>query len=270
MHYYACFHYNTNFLSAAIVEVMEISLLESLLNSFSRFFQLSSCENIECEPVQRYHQKVEEILKLLKEILDLIIDAEIASNEMLQKPFAGLSGSVGDLKVIIEIWQPLMSKIYFVLQVEPLMKNIQRSGLEILELLKSSNQYLPAELSAAIIEHCVQKIKHMGYEQTTATITIAIKDHVEGPGASSETLAKVADSLSLKSNQELLIEAENAAAALLQLCTNSNRFCSMVLQEGAVPPLVALSQSGTPRAREKAQQLLGFFRNQRHNNAGRG
>lgn len=44
---------------------------------------------------------------------------------------------------------------------------------------------------------------------------------------------------------------ENAAAALLQLCTNSNRYCSMVLQEGAVPPLVVLSQSGTPRAKEK-------------------
>ena len=44
---------------------------------------------------------------------------------------------------------------------------------------------------------------------------------------------------------------ENAAAALLHLCTNSNRFCTMVLQEGAVPPLVALSQSGTSRAREK-------------------
>jgi hypothetical protein len=46
---------------------------------------------------------------------------------------------------------------------------------------------------------------------------------------------------------------ENAAAALLQLCTNSSRFCHMVLQEGAVPPLVALSQSGTPRAKEKVQ-----------------
>ncbi|KAG2308133.1 hypothetical protein Bca52824_027881 [Brassica carinata] len=44
---------------------------------------------------------------------------------------------------------------------------------------------------------------------------------------------------------------ENAAAALLQLSTNSGRFCNMVLQEGAVPPLVALSQSGTPRARER-------------------
>ncbi|KAF7130842.1 hypothetical protein RHSIM_Rhsim10G0104900 [Rhododendron simsii] len=63
---------------------------------------------------------------------------------------------------------------------------------------------------------------------------------------------------------------ENAAAALLHLCTNSNRFCSMVLQEGAVPPLVALSQSGTPRAKEKAQALLSYFRNQRHGNAGRG
>lgn len=94
---------------------------------------------------------------------------------------------------------------------------------------------------------------------------------------------------------------ENAAAALLQLCTNSSRFCSMVLQEGAVPPLVALSQSGTHRAKEKvhllltfgfnmsilcftfigqyvtrqfliwsqAQALLSYFRNQRHGNAGR-
>ncbi|CAM0884220.1 unnamed protein product [Alopecurus aequalis] len=62
---------------------------------------------------------------------------------------------------------------------------------------------------------------------------------------------------------------ENAAAALLQLCTNSNRFCSIVLQEGAVPPLVALSQSGTPRAREKAQALLGYFRSQRHGNPAR-
>lgn len=44
---------------------------------------------------------------------------------------------------------------------------------------------------------------------------------------------------------------ENAAAALLQLCTNSHRHRALVLQEGAIPPLVALSQSGTPRAKEK-------------------
>ncbi|XP_074565831.1 U-box domain-containing protein 4-like isoform X2 [Curcuma longa] len=61
---------------------------------------------------------------------------------------------------------------------------------------------------------------------------------------------------------------ENAASALLHLCTNSSRYCSIVLQEGAVPPLVTLSQSGTPRAKEKAQTLLSYFRSQRHGNAG--
>ncbi|KAH9626008.1 hypothetical protein KSS87_016821 [Heliosperma pusillum] len=44
---------------------------------------------------------------------------------------------------------------------------------------------------------------------------------------------------------------ENAASVLLQLCLNSNKFCTLVLEEGAVPPLVALSQTGTPRAKEK-------------------
>ncbi|KAF3571976.1 hypothetical protein F2Q69_00061843 [Brassica cretica] len=56
---------------------------------------------------------------------------------------------------------------------------------------------------------------------------------------------------------------ENAASVLLQLCLNSPKFCTLVLQEGAIPPLVALSQSGTQRAKEKAQQLLSHFRNQR-------
>ncbi|OIV90520.1 hypothetical protein TanjilG_32397 [Lupinus angustifolius] len=36
---------------------------------------------------------------------------------------------------------------------------------------------------------------------------------------------------------------ENSASILLQLCLHSSKFCTLVLQEGAVPPLVALSQS---------------------------
>lgn len=46
---------------------------------------------------------------------------------------------------------------------------------------------------------------------------------------------------------------ENAAAALLQLCTSSNLFCNVVIQEGAIPPLKALLHSGTSRAKEKVQ-----------------
>ncbi|KAL0408007.1 UNVERIFIED_CONTAM: U-box domain-containing protein 4 [Sesamum radiatum] len=87
------------------------------------------------------------------------------------------------------------------------MVNIRSHGLKSLEILKSSSHCLPAELNAESLEHCVQKLKHMGSEQTSLIIMKAIKDHVEDSGASSESLGKVADRLSLKSNQELLIEA---------------------------------------------------------------
>ncbi|KAG8382087.1 hypothetical protein BUALT_Bualt05G0040000 [Buddleja alternifolia] len=185
------------------VERMEISLLRSLLNSITSLFQLSCRESVKCEPVQRYHQKIEEMLKLLEPFLDAIVDAEIASDERVRKACVGLRQSIDELREIFENWQPLMSKVYFVLQVESLMVKIQTLGLEILELLKSSDQCLPTELTATSLE----KLKHIGSEQTSPIITKAIKDHNEGSGASSESLAKVTDSLSLNSNQELLIEA---------------------------------------------------------------
>ncbi|XP_038880839.1 U-box domain-containing protein 4-like [Benincasa hispida] len=53
---------------------------------------------------------------------------------------------------------------------------------------------------------------------------------------------------------------ENAAAALLRVCSTSNKFCIMALQEGVIPPLVALSHSGTRRAKDKAQELLNLLR----------
>lgn len=93
---------------------MEISLLRSLLNSITCFFQLASCESIKSEPVQKYHLKIEEILKFLKPILDAIIDVEIVSDEMLQRAFTGILQSVDELREICENWQPLMSKVYFV------------------------------------------------------------------------------------------------------------------------------------------------------------
>ncbi|CAA2972508.1 U-box domain-containing 4-like [Olea europaea subsp. europaea] len=186
---------------------MAISLLESLLNNITRFFQLASCEGIKYEPVEKYHQKIVERLKLLKPILDAFVDAEIASDEMFQKALARLYQSVGELRERFEKWQPLMSKFYLVLRVESLMTKIETCSLEITELLKPSDQFEAVELSVAPLEHHAQKIKHMGHEGTSSIIMKAIKDHMDGAGASSENLAVLTDILSLKSNQEVLIEA---------------------------------------------------------------
>ncbi|KAL0312414.1 UNVERIFIED_CONTAM: U-box domain-containing protein 4 [Sesamum radiatum] len=106
---------------------MEISLLKSLLNSITSFLQLSSFEGIKSEPLQKYYQKIEQILKLLKPILDAIVGAEIASDEMLQRAFAGLLQSVDELREICETWQPLMSKIYLAQQLLSFFRN-QRHG----------------------------------------------------------------------------------------------------------------------------------------------
>ncbi|KAL9229806.1 hypothetical protein vseg_005235 [Gypsophila vaccaria] len=56
---------------------------------------------------------------------------------------------------------------------------------------------------------------------------------------------------------------ENAAAALWLFCSDSksNRYCKRVLEEGGRPPLVALSISGTARAKEKAIKILDHLRN---------
>ncbi|CAI0430342.1 unnamed protein product [Linum tenue] len=247
-----------------------------------------------------------------------------------------------------------------VLQTEPLLSKIRSLGLDIFQFLKSANDHLLEELSLSYIEVPFSCILHDFF------LLEFFKDQEEGVVTTdSEILVKIAESLSLRTNQEILLEAvaleklkeiadqaekgivangqgidiarisltgseesaahseerlidsiaspsrmeevsesvvaadefplsmrshgrsasaanassprrsygddareipvlvevveldsargkENATAALLQLCTNSNRFCNMVLQEGVVPPLVALSQSGTPRAIEKA------------------
>lgn len=52
---------------------------------------------------------------------------------------------------------------------------------------------------------------------------------------------------------------ENATAALLLLCTHSPRFCNLVIREGVIPPLMALTKSGTVRAKEKVCLFCFLF-----------
>lgn len=94
--------------------VMEISLLKVLLKNISTFFHLPSHENRNSEIVGKYYQKIEEILKLNKPVLESITDSEISSNESLQKEFAGLNQSIDELRELLEDCHPLMSKVYFV------------------------------------------------------------------------------------------------------------------------------------------------------------
>lgn len=93
---------------------MEISLLKVLLRNISSFLQLSSFDNINLDIIQKYYQRAEEILKVLKPILDAIVDSEITSDEVINKAFEEFGQSLDELGELIENWQSLSSKVYFV------------------------------------------------------------------------------------------------------------------------------------------------------------
>ncbi|KAL1194675.1 U-box domain-containing protein 4 [Cardamine amara subsp. amara] len=59
---------------------------------------------------------------------------------------------------------------------------------------------------------------------------------------------------------------EFAILTLLQLCSDSVRNRGLLVREGAIPPLVGLSQSGavSVRAKRKAERLLGYLREPRN------
>ncbi|KAI3818901.1 hypothetical protein L1987_12722 [Smallanthus sonchifolius] len=58
---------------------------------------------------------------------------------------------------------------------------------------------------------------------------------------------------------------EFAVVTLIQLCegVNSVRNRGLLVGEGVIPPLVALSQTGSARAKHKAEKLLGYLREAR-------
>ncbi|KAK7290368.1 hypothetical protein RIF29_04735 [Crotalaria pallida] len=186
---------------------MEISLLKVFVNGISSFLHLSFSGKYNSEPVTKYYQKAEEILKLLKPIIDAIVNSELASDEVLCKMFEELGHAVDELREHIENWHLLSSKVYFVIQAEPLISRIWTSGLNIFEQLKAFHHCLPDELSSEQLEHCVQKLKHLRQDETSSVIKEAIREQSDGVGPSSEVMTKIADSLDLRSNEEVLIEA---------------------------------------------------------------
>ncbi|KAK9012119.1 hypothetical protein V6N11_040188 [Hibiscus sabdariffa] len=210
---------------------METSLLKTLSN-ISLFLKLSSLEKINSEPIWKYYRGAKEILKLLKPIiLNAILASDITSNEALRNAFEELCSSVQELLEQFESWQPVSSKVYLVLKVELLISKIRNSSLEVFQFLKSSVQHLPNDLSSISVE----KIMHAGYEQTSSVIIEAIRDQLDSSEPSSEILVKIAESFSLNSNQETLIEV----IALEKLKENAER-AKKIVEVEFIGQLIAL------------------------------
>uniref|UniRef100_A0A7N0USI9 RING-type E3 ubiquitin transferase n=2 Tax=Kalanchoe fedtschenkoi TaxID=63787 RepID=A0A7N0USI9_KALFE len=198
--------HRTNLQRRKRVGSMEISLVKALLNKIIAFSSLASSDELDPELASQYAHTIDEILKPLRHVFEVFADSGVAADKLLIKSLENLVQLINQVQPLLETWHPLQSKLYFVLQVEPLISEIRMSTLEIFKMLEPFDELLPAELKASVLENSIQEVKHRELDDT-ATCIKQLLDHAVTAGDELNSMAKIVDRLNLKSNQLLLIEA---------------------------------------------------------------
>lgn len=85
--------------------------MKCLINSISRFIHLVSCRTIKPMPIQKHYRTVGGVLKLLKPVLDEVVDFKIHSDEVLYKECGELDIAINEAREFMENWFPKRSKI---------------------------------------------------------------------------------------------------------------------------------------------------------------
>ncbi|RID53797.1 hypothetical protein BRARA_G01167 [Brassica rapa] len=181
----------------------EVSRLRVLLNNISSYLSISSSnDKLSSNPAHKYYSRVEEIAKLLMPLLDNPVVSDVSPSELLNNSFEELSQYVDELREQFESWQPLSSRILYVLRIESLASKMRESSLEVFQLLK----HLPADLVSPSEVDCIELVKLVGREEVSYTIDLALIDQRKGVELTPEVLVKIAESVGLRSNQDILIE----------------------------------------------------------------
>ncbi|KAG9439572.1 hypothetical protein H6P81_019737 [Aristolochia fimbriata] len=141
-------------------------------------------------------------------VIDSIVDSEVTPDAQLDKALRNLDAIIHAALELMESWHQMRSKLYLVLQIERLIMKIQSCGTEIYNLVEPVLVSIPnASKNLACVQHCIQKLLHIGLEEISSVIKEAIKDKVENAIFNSKCLTRISESLCLNSNLELLAEA---------------------------------------------------------------
>ncbi|CAH8337120.1 unnamed protein product [Eruca vesicaria subsp. sativa] len=183
--------------------------ISALVDSIYSFLNLSSSRHIDLDPFEKYYKRVEELLSVLKPVADAaaVLNSDLALEERLWKSFQELTQDVDHSRDLFTNWHAFSSKVYFVLQIESLIPKMRDTIVDTFQFLNSLKNDLPDELRPASLEKCIEKIKHLSYEEISSVIDGALRDQRDGVGPSPEILVKIGENTGLRSNQEILIEA---------------------------------------------------------------
>ncbi|TQE13802.1 hypothetical protein C1H46_000809 [Malus baccata] len=90
---------------------MDIASIKCLINSISRFVHLVSSQTSKRIPIQKDYRTIVDVLKLLKSLLDEVVDFKIPSDDILYKECDELDMAVNGAREFMEKWSPKSSKI---------------------------------------------------------------------------------------------------------------------------------------------------------------
>ncbi|ONK55632.1 uncharacterized protein A4U43_UnF720 [Asparagus officinalis] len=183
---------------------MDKKFIGGLINSISRLIHLVACQTIKSSDLQGIRYIVC-VLKLLKPVLDEVLDTEIPSDEQLTRELEELDVAVNKSREFMEKRSHKMSKICSVLQIELMVVKVRHSSVEICHVLSKLLQSFPVASQSAKIEHCMQELQLIQY-QSSEPIVHALKDQRESIIPSLNDIIKIMETLGLTSPQELLTE----------------------------------------------------------------
>ncbi|XP_010262331.1 PREDICTED: U-box domain-containing protein 3-like isoform X2 [Nelumbo nucifera] len=186
---------------------MDTRSIRCLVNSFSRFIHLAACQTVKSVPIQKDYRYMVGLLKLLKPVLDEVVDHKVPMNEHLLKECEEMDVAVNEAREFMEKWSSKMSKICSVLQSEPLATKIQRSSMEICHILCRTLQSSQYASLLAHVQKCIQEIQCFGQEKISELIEEAMIDQRNNVIPRTENLIKIVEILGLTSNHELLAES---------------------------------------------------------------
>ncbi|KAK9140537.1 hypothetical protein Scep_010218 [Stephania cephalantha] len=197
--------------------MMDNQSLRCLANSISNFIHLVSSQNVRSMPIQKDYKNMVGSLKLLKPVLDEIIDSKILLDKILGKEIEELDVAVNDARDFMEKWNPKMSKIWSVLQSGPLAMKVQCCTLETCHALCR----LPKSSSITSLPVSIQEMQFLEHERISVTLEVILRDQKDNLIPRASHLSRVVDVLNLTSNQELLMESvalekERAKAVMMQ------------------------------------------------------
>ncbi|CAL0309120.1 unnamed protein product [Lupinus luteus] len=139
----------------------------------------------------------------------------------------------------------------------------KKDALTTLYKLCSVKQNKERAVSAGAVKPLVELVAEQGSGMTEKAMVVlnSVVAIEEGKEAIVEeggigVLVEVIEEGSMKGK-------EFSVFTLLQLCSDSVKNRGLLVREGGIPPLVALSQTGTARAKNMAEQLLRYLRESR-------